>query len=61
MSLAGAPREITQRFLLKFPRNFGWNFEQKVEDPEYYFEFIRKIIKWTFSGDDSIAVSRIRA
>jgi hypothetical protein len=59
MSLAGVPKEIAQRFLLKFPRNFGWNFKRKVNDPHYYFDFIQKIIKWTFSGNGSAVISMI--
>jgi hypothetical protein len=26
MGLVGIPQEIVQRFVLKFPKNFGWNF-----------------------------------
>jgi hypothetical protein len=61
MSLAGLPREIAQRFALKFPRNFGWNFAHRVDNPQYYFDFVRKVIKRALSGSDSAVVSMIKA
>jgi hypothetical protein len=45
MSLAGLPLEIAQRFILKFPKNFGWNFSHKVENPQYYFDFVKKVAR----------------
>jgi hypothetical protein len=61
MSLVGAPREIIQRFLLKFPKNFGWNFTHEVEDPQYYFDFIKKVIKRAIPESGNVAVSVIKA
>jgi hypothetical protein len=61
MSLAGIPQEMVQRFILKFPKNFGWNFSHRVDDPQYYFEFIRKVVKRALAESDSIAVSMIKA
>ncbi|MDR1906668.1 MAG: SctK family type III secretion system sorting platform protein [Puniceicoccales bacterium] len=61
MSLAGIPREIAQRFTLKFPKNFGWNFNHKVDDPQYYFEFIKKVVKRAITESDNVAVSMIKA
>ncbi|MDR3317318.1 MAG: SctK family type III secretion system sorting platform protein [Puniceicoccales bacterium] len=61
MSLAGIPRELTQRFALKFPKNFGWNFTRKVENPQYYFDFIRKVVKRVLNESDNIAVTMIKA
>ncbi|MDR2806678.1 MAG: Yop proteins translocation protein K [Puniceicoccales bacterium] len=61
MSLARIPREIAQRFMLKFPKNFGWNFNHNVEDPQYYFDFIRKVVKRTIYSSDNVAVSMIKA
>ncbi|MDR1366933.1 MAG: SctK family type III secretion system sorting platform protein [Puniceicoccales bacterium] len=61
MGLAGIPREIAQRFILKFPKNFGWNFNHRVDDPQYYFEFIKKVVKRVITESDSVAVSTIKA
>jgi hypothetical protein len=61
MGLAGIPQEIVQRFVLKFPKNFGWNFNHRVDDPRYYFEFIKKVVKRALAESDSIAVSIIKA
>jgi hypothetical protein len=61
MGLAGIPREIAQRFVLKFPKNFGWNFNHRVDDPQYYFEFIRKVVKRAIAESDNVAVSMIKA
>ncbi|MDR2372434.1 MAG: SctK family type III secretion system sorting platform protein [Puniceicoccales bacterium] len=60
MGLAGIPQEISQRFILKFPKNFGWNFNHRVDDPQYYFEFIKKVVKRALAESDSIAVSMIK-
>jgi hypothetical protein len=43
MRLVGFPREIARHFILKFPTNFGWNFNCKVDDPQYYFQFIKQL------------------
>jgi hypothetical protein len=61
MGLAGIPQEIAQRFILKFPKNFGWEFNQRVNDPQYYFEFIKKVVKRALAESTSIAVSIIKA
>ncbi|MDR1435154.1 MAG: Yop proteins translocation protein K [Puniceicoccales bacterium] len=61
MSLAGLPREIAQRFTLKFPRNFGWNFAHRVDNPGHYFDFVRKVVKRALRGSDNAAVSMIKA
>jgi hypothetical protein len=61
MSLADIPQEMVQRFVLKFPKNFGWNFNHRVDDPQYYFEFIKKVVKRALAESDSIAVSMIKA
>jgi hypothetical protein len=61
MSLAGLPREITRRFSLKFPKNFGWNFSHAVEDPQYYFDFVKKVVKRAIPESGSVALSMIKA
>jgi hypothetical protein len=61
MGLAGLPREISQRFILKFPKNFGWNFNRSVDDQSYYFEFIKKVIKRAIVESNGVAVSIIKA
>ena len=45
MSLAGVSDSLLKRFLLKFPKNYGWNFQRKVDEPAYCFEFVKKVIK----------------
>ena len=35
MSLAGISNSLLKRFLLKFPKNYGWNFQRKVDEPAY--------------------------
>jgi hypothetical protein len=61
MSLAGVPRAITQRFALKFPKNFGWNFTHEVENPQYYFDFVKKVVKRAIQENGSVALSMIKA
>jgi hypothetical protein len=36
-------------------------FPHRVDDPQYYFEFIKKVVKRALAGSDSIAVSMIKA
>jgi hypothetical protein len=61
MSLAMVPEVILERFRLKFSKNFGWNFTHTVDDPQYYFEFIRKVVKRAIPESENIAVSVIKA
>ena len=61
MSLDGLPESLEKRFVLKFPKNFGWNFHHQVEDPNYYFGFIKKVIKRVLADDNNIAVAMIKA
>ncbi|MDR2812374.1 MAG: SctK family type III secretion system sorting platform protein [Puniceicoccales bacterium] len=61
MSLSGVRLEIIQRFMLKFPKNFGWNFNHRVDNPQYYFEFIKKVVKRAIAESNNIAVSMIKA
>jgi hypothetical protein len=61
MSLANLPDPIAERFRLKFPKNFGWDFTHTVDNPQYYFEFIKKVAKRAIPESENIAVSLIKA
>ena len=61
MSLAGAPKEILERFRLKFAKNFGWNFSHRAENPQYYFEFIKKVARRAIPDSNHVAATIVKA
>jgi hypothetical protein len=61
MSLAGVPKEILERFRLKFAKNFGWNFSPRVENPQYYFEFIKKVARRAIPDSNHVIAAMVKA
>lgn len=61
MCLGDAPEALLRRFRMKFPKNFGWNFSRKTEDPNFCFEFIKKVARRALSGSERAAVTLLRA
>lgn len=61
MCLGDAPEALLRRFRMKFPKNFGWNFNRKTEDPNFCFEFIKKVARRALSGSERAAVTLLRA
>ena len=56
--LCDLPDSMLKRFTLKFPKNFGWDFENKESDKKH-FRLIQKVIQNIFKDKKSFIMKEI--